>query len=81
MKFDGRILLLAGVAVVAAGWAVTYAGAVQQLVTTGTNGYVTLVRGLEPPAIASAYGGAGNFAANTGLMSGQPYSTSPLAQG
>lgn len=82
MKGDFRFLLLLGAGVVAAAWAVTYYGAVGQLVSTGTNGYVSMVRGLEPPQVGGGgvAGGGGNFAAGSGLgAGGTTYSTVPFS--
>lgn len=75
-KGDVRFLLLLGAGVVAAAWAVTYSGAVSQLVSTGTNGYIAMVDGLEPPAIRGGpTGGAGTIPQSTGLSSyGSPIS-------
>jgi hypothetical protein len=71
MKGDFRFLLLLGAGVVAAAWAVNYAGAVNQLVGTGTNGYVTMVQGLEPPQARSGIaGGAGNFSPSATMYPG-----------
>lgn len=67
-KGDVRFLLLLGAGVVAAAWAVTYSGSVAQLVQTGTNGYVSMVRGLEPSTSAGGgiMGGGGNFSPAVG---------------
>ena len=64
-KGDVRFLLLLGAGVVAASWALFNAGAVAQLVGTGTNGYISMVRGLESPQQGGGVaGGAGGFASN-----------------
>lgn len=78
-KADFRLLLLVGVGVVAASWAFANTGNIQALTTTGTNGYVSMVRGLEAPSSGGVVGGAGNFAGNTGLAGGSYY-TSPNYQ-
>ena len=78
-KGDVRFLLLLGAGVVAAAWAVYNAGPVAQLVGTGTNGYISMVQGLEPPqARGGIAGGAGNFTSNTGMTGGYPFSTAPI---
>jgi hypothetical protein len=76
---DIRFWLLLGAGVVAAAWAVTYAGSVDELVRTGTNGYVSMVQGLEPPQLRSGVaGGAGNFAPSATFSGSTGYgSTSP----
>lgn len=79
-KADTRFLLLLGAGVVAASWALFNAGAVAQLVQTGTNGYVSMVRGLESPQ-GGATGGAGAIPTNTALLSGQPYSVPNYSMG
>lgn len=62
---DIRFLLLLGAGVVAASWALFNAPAVAQLVGTGTNGYISMVRGLESPQGGGGVsGGAGNFPSN-----------------
>jgi hypothetical protein len=43
---DIRFWLLLGAGVVAAAWAFTYAGSVDELVRTGTSGYVNMIHGL-----------------------------------
>lgn len=82
-KGDIRFLLLLGAGVVAAAWAVTYAGSVNQLVQTGDSGYITLVRGLEPPSLSGGgiTGGAGNFTPGVSLSGGNYYSSSPFESG
>jgi hypothetical protein len=73
-KADVRFLLLLGAGVVAASWALYNAGPVAELTRTGTNGYVSMVRGLEAqPSGAGIAGGMGNFspAATTGY-GGEP---------
>jgi hypothetical protein len=73
---DIRFWLLLGAGVVAAAWAFTYAGSVDELVRTGTSGYVNMIHGLEPPQLGGGIaGGAGNFSPNTGSASGQYYSS------
>lgn len=73
-KGDVRFLLLLGAGVVAVGWAVTYAGAVHSLVSTGTNGYISMVNGLLPyQARGGITGGAGTIPQSVGMDSyGQP---------
>jgi hypothetical protein len=76
LNFDVRFLLLLGAGVVAGAWALTYAGSVDQLVRTGTNGYVSMVRGLEPPNVGGSgiAGGSGSFSpAATTDSGGAPY--------
>jgi hypothetical protein len=63
---DIRFWLLLGAGVVAAAWAFRYASDVNSLVQTGTNGYVSMVQGLEPPGSGGVGGGAGNFQGNPG---------------
>lgn len=76
-KGDVRFLLLLGAGVVAAAWAFTYAGSVQQLVSTGTNGYITMVQGLEPAAArGGVMGGGGTIpqsVTTSQLSGGSPY--------
>jgi hypothetical protein len=76
LNWDIRTLLLLGVGVVAGSWALYNAGAVAQLTQTGTNGYVSMVRGLEAPQPGGGIaGGAGNFspAATTGYGGAPSY--------
>lgn len=70
-KGDVRLILLLGAGVVAAAWAVYNAGPVAQLVGTGTNGYVSMIQGLEPPqARGGIAGGAGAIPQSAILGSG-----------
>lgn len=80
-KGDIRFLLLLGAGVVAAAWAFNYAGAVNQLVQTGDSGYITLIRGLEPPSISQMQGGSGGFTPGAGLSGGSYYQSSPFGMG
>jgi hypothetical protein len=76
LNFDVRFLLLLGAGVVAAAWAFANAGPIDELTKTGTNGYVSMVRGLEPPQGAGGIaGGSGNFspAATTGYGGAPSY--------
>jgi hypothetical protein len=76
-KADVRFFLLLAAGVVAAAWGFANAGAVDELTKTGTNGYISMVRGLEPPQYSGAgiAGGAGNFspAATTGYGGAPSY--------
>jgi hypothetical protein len=63
IKTDFRMALLFGFGLVAAAWAFANAGAIDELTKTGTNGYVSMIRGLEPPqGGAGIAGGSGSFA-------------------
>jgi hypothetical protein len=69
MQADFRLILVWGLAIAAGAWGLVYAGSVRELVTTGTNGYVSMIHGLEPPNLGGGVaGGSGNFsqAATTG---------------
>jgi hypothetical protein len=85
MKADFRMILLLGVGIVALGWGVTYYQPIAQLVGTGTNGYLTMVHGLEPPQIAGSYGsgtiGAGQFQSGTAMSGGAMIPSGPYAIG
>jgi hypothetical protein len=79
---DVRFWLLLGGGVVAAAWAFTYAGSVDELVHTGTSGYVNMVRGLEPPQLGGGIaGGGGNFSGAATNYGGQSYGGSPYNYG
>jgi hypothetical protein len=62
IKTDFRMALLFGFGLVAAAWAFANAGAIDELTKTGTNGYVSMIRGLEPPQGGGIAGGSGSFA-------------------
>jgi hypothetical protein len=80
---DIRFWLLLGGGVIAAAWAFTYAGSVDELVRTGTSGYVSMIHGLEPPQLAGGgiAGGGGNFSGAATNYGGASYGGSPYSYG